>query len=95
MLVLMTSTIPAHRHAYDTTSSRSCRNASSWETVPWAPGYRTRTSSRRNTFGCNLVNEGDDDIPDKIRELSLNGTAIAKRVGVDRADEMGVQTSIN
>jgi methionine synthase I (cobalamin-dependent) len=33
--------------------------------------------SRRNTFGCNLVNPGDCDIPDNIRELSLKGTAIA------------------
>ena len=41
----------------------------------------TPTSSRRNTFGCNLVNLGDYEIADKIRELALKGTAIAKRVG--------------
>jgi hypothetical protein len=29
------------------------------------------TRSRRNALGCNLVNLGDCDIPDKIRELSL------------------------
>jgi 5-methyltetrahydrofolate--homocysteine methyltransferase len=37
--------------------------------------------SRRNTFGCNLVNPNDYDIADLMRELSLRGTAIAKRVG--------------
>jgi hypothetical protein len=47
------------------------------------------TRSRRNTFGCNLVNLDKYDIADKIRELALKGTAIAKRVGV----ELGVQTS--
>ena len=52
------------------------------------------TRSRRNTFGCNLVNLGDYDIADKISELAFKGTAIAKRVGVDRSDELGVQTSI-
>ena len=50
--------------------------------------------SRPNTFGCNLSNLGDYDIADKVRELSLKGTAIAKRVGVYRGDELGVQTSI-
>jgi hypothetical protein len=40
------------------------------------------------------VQPGDYDVVDKIRELSLNGTAVAKRVGVDRGDELGVQTSI-
>jgi methionine synthase I (cobalamin-dependent) len=52
-----------------------------------------RTPSRRNAFGCNLVNLGDLDIPDKIRELSLKGTAIAKRVGV-AATSWASQTSI-
>jgi 5-methyltetrahydrofolate--homocysteine methyltransferase len=33
-----------------------------------------------NTFGCNLPNLGDYDIQDKIRELSQQGTAIARRV---------------
>jgi hypothetical protein len=65
-----------------------------WATAPWARSCRPPTSSSRNTFGCNLVNVYDDDIPDKVRELSLKGTAIAKRVGVDRGGEMGVQTSI-
>ncbi|MGV0652707.1 methionine synthase [Mycolicibacterium thermoresistibile] len=37
-----------------------------------------------NTFGCNLSNLGDYDIADKIRSLSEQGTAIARRV----ADEM-------
>jgi hypothetical protein len=54
---------------------------------------RAPTRSRRNTFGCNLVNLGDYHIPDKIHELSPKGTAIAKRVW-GRGDEMGVQTSI-
>jgi hypothetical protein len=31
--------------------------------------------------------------PAKIRELSLRGAAIVKRVVVDRGDELGVQTS--
>ena len=47
-----------------------------------------------NTFGCNLVNLGDYDIADKIGDLSPGATVIAKRVGVDRGDELGVQTSI-
>ena len=38
-----------------------------------------------NTFGCNLSNLGDYDIADRIRELSYNGTTIARGV----ADEMG------
>ncbi|MCV7150924.1 hypothetical protein [Mycolicibacterium pyrenivorans] len=50
--------------------------------------------SRRNTFGCNLVNLADDHIADETRELSFEGTAIAERVGVDRGEEMGVRTSI-
>jgi hypothetical protein len=29
------------------------------------------TRSRRNTFGCNLVNLGNYDIADKIREPAL------------------------
>jgi 5-methyltetrahydrofolate--homocysteine methyltransferase len=37
-----------------------------------------------NTFGCNMSNLGDYDIADKIRDLSHNGTAIARRV----ADEL-------
>jgi 5-methyltetrahydrofolate--homocysteine methyltransferase len=37
-----------------------------------------------NTFGCNLSNLGDYDIADRIRDLSLRGTAIARRV----ADEL-------
>jgi hypothetical protein len=41
------------------------------------------TRSRPNTFGCNLSNLGCYDIADKIRELSLEGTAVAKRVGVE------------
>jgi 5-methyltetrahydrofolate--homocysteine methyltransferase len=36
---------------------------------------------KRNTFGCNLVNLSNYDIADKIRQLALKGTAIAKRVG--------------
>ena len=36
-----------------------------------------------------LVNRGDYDIVDKIRELSLGGTAVAKRAGV----KLGVRTS--
>jgi methionine synthase I (cobalamin-dependent) len=51
------------------------------------------TRSRRNTFGCNLVNLGDYDIADKSG-LAFKGTAIAKRVGVDRSDELGVRASI-
>jgi len=31
---------------------------------------------------------------DRIRDLAQRGTAIAKRVGVDRGDELVVQTSI-
>jgi len=38
-----------------------------------------------NTFGCNLSNLGDYDIADRIRELSLRGTELAREV----ADEMG------
>jgi 5-methyltetrahydrofolate--homocysteine methyltransferase len=38
--------------------------------------------SRRNTFVCNLVDPDGFDVADKIRELSLKGTAIAERVGV-------------
>jgi 5-methyltetrahydrofolate--homocysteine methyltransferase len=37
-----------------------------------------------NTFGCNISNLGDYDIADRIRDLSLRGTRIARRV----ADEM-------
>jgi 5-methyltetrahydrofolate--homocysteine methyltransferase len=37
-----------------------------------------------NTFGCNLSNLGDYNIADRIRDLSLRGTAIARRV----ADEL-------
>ncbi|MGH3551356.1 MAG: methionine synthase [Mycobacterium sp.] len=33
-----------------------------------------------NTFGCNLSNLGDYDIAEKIRDLSQQGTAIARRV---------------
>jgi len=33
-----------------------------------------------NTFGCNLSNLGDYDIADRIRDLSQQGTAIARRV---------------
>jgi len=36
-----------------------------------------RIGSRRNTFGCNLVDTGDYFIADKIRELVLKGAAIA------------------
>ncbi|MGV0814713.1 hypothetical protein ABQF34_22335 [Mycolicibacterium boenickei] len=50
--------------------------------------------SRRNTFGRNLVNPGAYDIADKLGELSLKGTAIAARVGDERGDELGVQTSV-
>ena len=39
------------------------------------------TRSRRNTFGCKLVNPGNYDIADKIREAALKGTAIAERIG--------------
>jgi hypothetical protein len=46
-----------------------------------------RTRSRRNTFGCNLVNAGDYDVADKIGELSLGGPAIADRAGSDASDE--------
>jgi 5-methyltetrahydrofolate--homocysteine methyltransferase len=37
--------------------------------------------SRRNTFGCNLVNLGNYYSADKIRDLALKETVIAKRVG--------------
>jgi methionine synthase I (cobalamin-dependent) len=46
----------------------------------------------RNTFGCNLVNVGDWDSADKIRELVLKGTAIAKRVGLRWASRLRVTT---
>ncbi len=42
--------------------------------------------------GCNLVNLGNYDIADKIRELALKGTAIAKRVGSSRASRRRVTT---
>jgi methionine synthase I (cobalamin-dependent) len=38
------------------------------------------TSSRRNTFGCNLVNPGGYDIAVKVRELAFEGIAIATRI---------------
>jgi 5-methyltetrahydrofolate--homocysteine methyltransferase len=38
------------------------------------------TRSRRNTFGCNLVNLGDYDFADEIREWALKGTASPKGV---------------
>jgi methionine synthase I (cobalamin-dependent) len=48
--------------------------------------------SRRNTFGCNLVNFDNYDIADKIREPALKGTAIAKRVGSSWASRRLVTT---
>jgi hypothetical protein len=50
------------------------------------------TRSTRNTFGCNLVNVVDHDIADKIRELVLKGTAIAKRGGSSWASRRRVRT---
>jgi methionine synthase I (cobalamin-dependent) len=50
------------------------------------------TSSRRNTFGCNLVNPVEYDIADNVRELALKGTAIAKRVGLSWASRRRVTT---
>jgi methionine synthase I (cobalamin-dependent) len=50
------------------------------------------TQSRRNTFGCNLVNLDNYDIADKIRELALKGSAIAKRVGSSWASRRRVTT---
>jgi 5-methyltetrahydrofolate--homocysteine methyltransferase len=44
----------------------------------------TAANVETNAFGCDMSNPGDYDIADKIRELSLNGAAIAKRVGVYR-----------
>jgi 5-methyltetrahydrofolate--homocysteine methyltransferase len=49
-------------------------------------------SLRRNTFGCNLVNPGDYENADKIRELALKGTAIAERVGSSWASRRRVTT---
>jgi 5-methyltetrahydrofolate--homocysteine methyltransferase len=50
-----------------------------------------RTPSRRNTFGCKLVDLADDDIADEKRELARLGAEVAaKRVGVDSGDELGV-----
>jgi methionine synthase I (cobalamin-dependent) len=49
-------------------------------------------SSRRNTFGCNLVNPGDYDVAEKIRELALKSTAIAKWVGSSWASRRRVTT---
>jgi hypothetical protein len=43
-------------------------------------GRRRDEQPRRNTFGCNLVDCGDDDIADKVREPSLVGAANGKRV---------------
>ena len=43
-----------------------------------------------STFGCNSSNPGDYEIGDKIRDLAHEGTELAKRVGVDRLDELGV-----
>ena len=39
------------------------------ETIHRNYSRRVPMLSRRNTFGCNLVNLGDDDIADKMREL--------------------------
>jgi len=50
------------------------------------------TRPRRNAFGCNLVNLGNYDIADKIRELVLKGTAVAKRVGSSWASRCRVTT---
>jgi 5-methyltetrahydrofolate--homocysteine methyltransferase len=52
------------------------------------------TPSTRNTLGCYLVNLGDCDIADKLRELPVKGVAIANRVAIYRGDELGVRTSI-
>jgi 5-methyltetrahydrofolate--homocysteine methyltransferase len=48
--------------------------------------------SRRNTFGCNLVNLDNYDIADKIREPALKGIAIAKWVGSSWASRRRVTT---
>jgi len=45
--------------------------------------------SRRNTFGRKLVSLGNYNIADKIRELAVKGSAIARAGRV----ELGVQTS--
>jgi len=50
------------------------------------------TRSRRNTFGWELVNLGNYDIADKIRELALKGIAIAERVGSSWASRRWVTT---
>jgi 5-methyltetrahydrofolate--homocysteine methyltransferase len=54
--------------------------------------FNNRRRSRRNTFGCNLVNVGAYDIADKICELALKGTAIAKQVGSSWASRRRVTT---
>ncbi|WP_421844881.1 hypothetical protein [Mycobacterium sp.] len=46
--------------------------------------------SQPNTFGYNISDLSDYVIADMIRELSLKGSAVAGRVGVDRGDELGV-----
>ena len=43
-------------------------------------------------FGCELVNPGNYDIADKIREPALKGTAIAERVGSSWASRRRVTT---
>jgi hypothetical protein len=53
------------------------------------PRQPVPTRSWRNTFGGNLVNLGNYDIADEIRELARKGTAIATPGRV----ELGVQTS--
>jgi methionine synthase I (cobalamin-dependent) len=43
-------------------------------------------------FGCKLVNLGNYDIADKIRELALKGIATAERVGSTWASRRRVTT---
>ena len=50
------------------------------------------TRSRRNMFGCNLVDLDNYDIADKIRELAIDGIAVAKRVGSSWASRRRVTT---
>jgi 5-methyltetrahydrofolate--homocysteine methyltransferase len=50
------------------------------------------TRSRRNTFGCNLVNLVDYDSPDK--SANCRSTTPRSPSGLGRGDETGVLTSI-
>jgi len=91
--------LPTNAHMTRTYSTRFL-GVSSSVTAPWAPSCKmpdprrqpAPTRSRRNTFGCNLVTLAKYDIVDKIRELALKGTAIAKRVGSSWASRRRVTT---